>query len=418
MITNSIRTDFSASDTRSAILQPRAFLLMSSTERKAIDSLTNVDDSTVRILTILEAHSVTGPAKAVFEFAREANDSAGQPKMNLSILTFVRGQQENSFIRAVRERGLPLDVVSEKGRFDFSVIRQLRAAVSRRRPHIIWTNSVKSHFLVRLAGLHRQAKWIAWHHGYTTTDWRARAYTYLDYWSLPAAARLVTVCDKFARDLSGRRIPADRITVEHMPLRRSERPAPAVAAALRRDWGIESTAPVILTVGRLSKEKGHSELLKAFQIVKKSNAAAELVVVGSGPELQRLQALGSELGLEGSIHFLGQQDDVRPAYAIADVFVLSSHSEGSPNVLLEAMDSGVPIVATAVGGVPEIVADEVTAILVQKHDVAGIAAGVIRLLGDADLRSRLIHGSREVLDRHSPEQYYRRLAAVFQEVAG
>ena len=175
---------------------------------------------------------------------------------------------------------------------------------------------------------------------------------------------------------------------------------------------------MILSVGRLSKEKGHSELLKAFQIVKKSNPAARLVLVGSGPELNRLQALGSELGLEGSIHFLGTSEDVRPAYAIADVFVLSSHSEGSPNVLLEAMDAGVPIVATAVGGVPEIVADGVTAILVQKQDVAGIAAGVIRLLGDPDLRSRLIHGSREVLDRHSPEQYYRRLAAVFLEVAG
>jgi glycosyltransferase involved in cell wall biosynthesis len=377
-----------------------------------------VNDSTVRILTILEAHSVTGPAKAVFEFAREAKASAVSSRIDLSILTFLRGPQENGFIRAVRERGIPLDIVTEKGRFDFGVIPQLRAAVNRRRPNIIWTNGVKSHFLVRLSGLHHQVKWVAFHHGYTKTDWKDRLYSCLDYWSHPAAARLVTVCGKFAQDISGRGIPADRIYVEHMPIRRSEPAGSGPAAALRRDLGIEDTAPVILSVGRLSKEKGHSELLKAFQIVKKSNPAARLVVVGSGPELHRLQALGSELGLDGSIHFLGHQNDVRPAYAIADVFVLSSHSEGSPNVLLEAMDAGVPIVATAVGGVPEIVSDGVTAILVSKHDVAGIAAGVIRLLGDADLRLRLIHGSREVLDRHSPEQYYRRLAAMFQEVAG
>jgi hypothetical protein len=179
----------------SAILQPRAFQPIARTERKAFDSQTNVDDSTIRILTILEAHSVTGPAKAVLEFAREARESSGPMKIDLSILTFLRGPQENGFIRTVRERGIPLDIVTEKGRFDFGVIPQLRAAVNRRQPHIIWTNGVKSHFLVRLSGLHRQVKWIAFHHGYTKTDWKDRIYSCLDCWSHPAAARLVTVCD-------------------------------------------------------------------------------------------------------------------------------------------------------------------------------------------------------------------------------
>src|SRR5579859_5234555 len=130
----------------------------------------------IRILSILEAASVTGPAKAVLEFAREAGHPDAQPKIELSLLTFLRGNVDNAFIETVRDRGLPLDVVSEKGRFDFGVIPQLRQVVARRKPHIIWTNSVKSHFLIRWSGLHRKARWVAFHHGYTTTDWRARSY--------------------------------------------------------------------------------------------------------------------------------------------------------------------------------------------------------------------------------------------------
>ena len=82
------------------------------------------------------------------------------------------------------------------------------------------------------------------------------------------------------------------------------------------------------------------------------------------------------------VSFLGQQENVSRYYAIADVFVLSSHSEGSPNVLLEAMDAGVPIVATLVGGVPEIVTNDQHALLVKSHDVAGMAAAMVRLLSD------------------------------------
>jgi glycosyltransferase involved in cell wall biosynthesis len=372
----------------------------------------------IRVLSILEAYSITGPAKAVLEFAREAGNPEARPRIDLTILTFLRGTQGNSFTETVRDRGLPLEVVSEKGRFDFAVIPQLRDAVERIKPHIIWTNSVKSHFLIRWSGLNRKTKWVAFHHGYTTTDWKTRAYNHLDRWSHPGADRLVTVCGKFAKDIEkfvG--IPADQIDVEHMPLRALGPVPPETATALRRSLGISSDATVLLSVGRLSKEKGHAMFLRALAILRNSSGRKlDVLLAGDGPERGALEALSAELKLEDSVRFLGHQADVRPLYGIADLFVLPSDSEGSPNVLLEAIDADVPIVATAVGGIPEIVENEVSALLVNRQDEAALAKAIGRMLEDPELRNRLRSGARPVLAKHTPEQYFRHIAGVFENL--
>lgn len=143
----------------------------------------------------------------------------------------------------------------------------------------------------------------------------------------------------------------------------------------------------------------------------------KLLVVGDGPELKALEATCHDLNLADRVSFLGQQEDVSCYYAIADVFVLPSHSEGSPNVLLEAMDAGVPIVATLVGGIPEIVTNDQDALLVESHDVAGMAAAMVRLLSDEELCTRLTAAARTVLERHTPEIYFKNIMSVLREVA-
>jgi glycosyltransferase involved in cell wall biosynthesis len=115
--------------------------------------------------------------------------------------------------------------------------------------------------------------------------------------------------------------------------------------------------------------------------------------------------------------FAGQSNDVAPFYATADVFALPSHSEGSPYVLLEAMAAGVPFVATEVGGVPEIVTDEESALLVPVRDEAAMARALARLLSDRELaRSLTSKASALAATRHAPETYLRSLARLYREV--
>lgn len=371
----------------------------------------------IRVLATVEAHNISGSAKAVLEFAKEAaRDYIGFPKIDLSILTFDRGQGENSLTEAIRKIGTPLDVVFERGPFDSHIIPQLRSLLAKREVDLIWTNSVKSHFLVRWASLNRSRRWIAFHHGYTTTDAKTRIYNQLDRWSLQTANQVLTSSAAFIGELKRRNVQPDHIRVQHMPIRPFLPPSEKQKAQLRQQLRLDDRSRLLLCVGRLSHEKGHADLVQALpKISKFTGDSLRLVFVGEGPERSRIENLCRSLNLTSVVTLVGQQKDVSPYYGIADVFVLPSHSEGCPNVLLEAMAAGVPAVATAVGGIPEVVTNGRDAILVKKRDSDALAFATASLLMDRELRDRVVCSAREIVARKTPEAYFKSIASVFSQ---
>lgn len=374
----------------------------------------------IRILTLLEATTVSGSAKPVLVFARQAQRAPSElPRADLTVALFHRqGQpEENSFTAAARQAGLPLEFIRERGRFDVAVLRQLKEMVERLRPDVLWTNAVKSHFLARAAGLHRKARWLAFHHGYTATDLKMRLYNQLDRWSLRAADRVVTVCRPFAQQLERRGIPSARIRIQHMPVSPLA-PSSEQALELRRRLGVAAGERIVLTVGRLSQEKGNADALRVFRLLRDRMPAQplRLLIVGDGPERRRLGALAGRLGLAQSVIFAGHQDHIAPFYAAADVFLLASHSEGSPNVLLEAMSAGLPVVATRVGGVPELAENGEEALLEDRGDHEALADAVLRLLTDQDLRARFVEHGRRKAAQHSPEWFYGSMMRILSEL--
>src|SRR6185503_9850607 len=121
-------------------------------------------------------------------------------------------------------------------------------------------------------------------------------------------------------------------------------------------------------------------------------------------------------GLAGRIIFTGQIADVRPYYAVANVFVLPSHSEGSPNVLLEAMSARLPVVAASVGGLPEMVEDGLSALLVPAKQPTKIADAVARVFSDSDLAAKLAEaGAALVVSNHSPSDYVLAVLKIYRE---
>jgi glycosyltransferase involved in cell wall biosynthesis len=188
---------------------------------------------------------------------------------------------------------------------------------------------------------------------------------------------------------------------------------------LRTRLGIAHGERVVLTVGRLSREKAHIDLLAAYKLLQDTNPAiaSKLIIVGDGPERARLEATVDAQGLKEHVIFAGQVSEVQVFYAAADVVVLPSHSEGSPNVLLEAMAASLPIVATAVGGVTEVVKTEESALLVPAQDPNALAAAIARVLTDQDLASRLITKSAALIaERFTPPKYVRALVEIYREV--
>jgi glycosyltransferase involved in cell wall biosynthesis len=141
---------------------------------------------------------------------------------------------------------------------------------------------------------------------------------------------------------------------------------------------------VAVTVGRLVPVKDHMTLLESMAISRRRNVDAVLAIAGDGPLRSALEARASALGLSGSVRFLGHRPDVEIVLAAADVFVMSSESEGLSNTVLEAMASALPVAATRVGGTDEMVLDGCTGLLVDPHSPEALAAALSTLFENPD----------------------------------
>lgn len=396
----------------------------------------------IKVVALMEATTLTGPAKNLIEFcqlARVPHQNHPSHTIEVSIVTFNRRAKskriqtngnsleptsstetgKNEFANVARDAGINIDVIDERFRFDWEVMDAMRAILRVRQPHIIQTHNVKSHFLVKLLGLYRHCPWVAFHHGYTSTNLKMRAYNKLNLWSLPTADRVVTVCRSFATDLSHQGVSPNKIVVQHNSIRGPLNATDEEKILTRESLQVTGADRVILSVGRFSREKAQIDLIRAVAQMQATNPTTglKLVLVGEGPEEENLRREVQRLGLKSHIVFAGHTRDVRPYYAISDLLVLPSHSEGSPNVLLEAMAARLPIVATNVGGIPEIVEHNKTALLVPPGNPQSMALAIYRLLSEPEMASRLAtEALRVASSQYSPESYASALTGIYRQL--
>jgi glycosyltransferase involved in cell wall biosynthesis len=406
-------------DAQSKDLYPRNGVIVAATRYFAVTLQTLVTHSPIRVLTLIENATVTGPARNVIDYGKMMAQAEGDlPAVEVTIVTYQRGPEPSALALAAREAGLAVTTVAERRRWDTKVFAQLKQVVATINPDILETRNVKSHFLLRLLGLQRKYPWVAWNHGYTDTSSLDRMYTWLDRWSLRGAYRVVTVCQPFADKIADFGVTRDRISILHNAVKPFVVPAGEEVQRVRRDLGLEDHEAMILSVGRLSYEKGHADLIRAAAKLAgmPGTSPFRVVIVGDGRERENLAKLAAHVGLEKSVSFTGFQRDTKPYYALATVVAVPSHSEGSPNVVLEAMAAGLPIVANRVGGIPEILEDGVTGLMVEPRTPETMAKTIFQLLSNADLRSRLGSAARDSAESaHTPEAYRRALVGFYQE---
>jgi glycosyltransferase involved in cell wall biosynthesis len=371
---------------------------------------------TLSILAFIEAASMTGPAKNLLQFAEFSRDRGLGGGVDLTLVTFRRaGQTANDdFLSAAATLGIRCEVIHETSALDFGTLANIRDLVARFQPDVVQTHAVKSAFLMRLSGVPKRTCWIHWHHGYTAPTRKQVFYNQLDRFSVPRAKQIVTVTSAFVPELLHIGVPRERIEI--------------IPNAIRPDWGGTRTSlspnrasgeKTILAIGRFSREKAHADLIQALALLQSDSQLPplRLLLVGDGHERQNLETLAASKAV--STTFAGHVTDVRPFYQQADIFVLPSLSEGSPNVLIEAMAAGLPIVATAVGGVPETVTNNVDALLVPAAQPAELAAGIAKLLRDPDLAQRLAEGAQAKVRREFlPEARARRIIELYRRVLG
>jgi glycosyltransferase involved in cell wall biosynthesis len=367
----------------------------------------------IRLLAFLEAASITGPAKNLLQFFAMA-----RPRVEPAVGIFQRAGGSHVVADAFAQADAPVFEIPEQGRFDRAVVEGMRRCVRDYAPDVIQTHAVKSHFLARLGGLPATAPWIAFHHGYTWPDLRMRIYNQLDRWSLRAAARVLTVSGPFRDELIRSGVAPGRIKIVHnaidpgWAISRS----PEAVASLRAGLRIAPGRKVVIAVGRLSREKDHETLVRAIGRLRQNapERAPHLLLVGDGPERGAIERAIAALGVDATL--TGQVPSAEMYYSAADLAVLSSQSEGSPNALLEAMAARVPVVTTAVGGVPEIVDGE-SARLVPPGNPDALASALLEALTNEALARTLAERAyQKILERHSPSARADRLISIYRDI--
>jgi glycosyltransferase involved in cell wall biosynthesis len=305
---------------------------------------------------------------------------------------------------------------------DAMALVALLRLIRRERPLIVHTHTAKAGTLGRLAAwLARVPVVVHTYHGHVFRGYfspaRTRLFLAVERWLARRTDRLLTVSAQVRRELLelGIGTPEQLVVV---PLGLDLDPFLAVGAAgdgeLRRALGIEPAAPVVAVVARLVPIKAHEVFFGAAAIVSARRRDVRFPVVGDGERRAELEALVTRLGLAGSVRFLGWRGDLPAIYREADVVVLTSRNEGSPVSLIEAMAAGRPVVATRVGGVPDLVEDGVNGCLVDPDRPAAVAEAVLALLDDPDRRHALGQaGRKRVHPAFSAERLLRDVDALY-----
>lgn len=242
-------------------------------------------------------------------------------------------------------------------------------------------------------------------------------------WAARSAAAMTAVSTSVARDYTEFLTLTDPVTVIENGIPIVPR-RPDLGKAVRCELGLADDVFLFVAVGNVKPEKGFGDLVVAADLLRRASLPRPFAVaIAGGPDdaqcLSDLQSLISQLRLESTVRLLGQREDTLAIYSAADAFVLSSRSEGLPLVLLEAMSAGLPVVATAVGGVPDVLCDSGGGILVEPASPPALAEGMTRLLTGSELCADLgARGAEAVKRRYSAQAMAMNYLAVFRQVLG
>jgi len=355
-----------------------------------------------------------GKEKALFQFISRSDPG----RLSFAICCLKRG---GYFRDKLRERGVPFYEGLLRHRFDAFAFAALRRILRKERTDLIYTfshpNTVIFASLARQLGLVRRV--VVSYHAMGDTGGTRQVVPFL----LPMLRRadaLLAVAE-IQKDYLVRveGLPRERIRVVHngVDTDRYRRPSADERAATRREFGFDEGAVVLVTVATLKALKRIDSLIGVAAGLRREGHAVQVLVVGEGPERGSLEALASRLGVSDHVVFAGMRDDVERVLRAADVFVLCSRTEAFPNVVLEAMATGLPVVATDVGSVREMVDAGESALVVDPNDDTALHAAVRDLVLNPARREAFgMRGRRIVEERFKLDSMFAKRAALIEEL--
>jgi glycosyltransferase involved in cell wall biosynthesis len=367
----------------------------------------------IRILRVIARLNMGGPAIHVANLAAGLADRGYQTTLVAGSLA--RGEDSMAFL--ADRLGIEVVSVPEIQRevsflHDARSVLRVTELIRELRPHILHTHTAKAGAIGRLAALSagsaRPQIVVHTFHGHVLKGYfdapRTAFFREIERALARASDALIAVSPEVRDELVALGVaPREKFAVVRLGIPLDERLSDTTADLdYRRLYGIGRKAFVIGWVGRMTAVKDAGTALEILRALRLREVNAVLCMVGDGPDRERLEELAHDLGIAKSCFFVGYQPEIAGLYRLFDAFLLPSVNEGTPVSAIEALAAATPVVATRVGGVPDVVRDGVDGYLVSVGDVEGAAAKLEALARDGKLRKRLGDaGRKRVLDRYS-----------------
>ena len=336
----------------------------------------------MKVLHIISSGGMFGAEAVILNLTRTLND--GPHRSILGVFSNVSNPNLQLHERAMEE-GIESHLISCDGQIDRRAIASIRELAAQTAADVVHAHGFKADIYVYLALRKARIPFVSTCHTWYDNDLLVLLYGVADRFVLRNYARVVAVSDEVKHRLLKAGVHGDVIRLIRNGI--ELRPFDNATPSLLKD-STSNGQLIVGLIGRLSIEKGIDIFLRAAAHVLVEFPSARFVVVGDGPDKDKLEQLVDQLKIRGSVSMLGRRSDMPSVYASLNVMVSSSRQEGLPIAILEGMASGLPLVASAVGEVSSVVVNGQTGVLVPPENVDSLAEGILRLLRDPDMRTR------------------------------
>lgn len=355
----------------------------------------------LRILHLISSNGIYGAEKVLLSLCSSMN--VGEYESWVVVIKNAYNPH-TEVIEEAKKIGLSVFIIDSKGRFDYNAIKTLANFIKNNGINIIHTHNYKANLIGLLAARKAKIPIIATLHGYIGKGIKLRLYESLDRFILRFFNQVVLVEKSKAKKFSYLK---NRIKVIYN----------GVAASKENLPNIRKDTLTIGSLGRLSEEKGYHHLIEAFAQIYKSFPQTRLLLVGDGPLRQELLNLAIELGLKEVIEFTGYQKNINKYYSLIDIYVCSSLKENLPVSVLEAMSYSKAIIATKVGGIPELIQNDYFGLLVNSDNTDELFKAIERLIENEPLRKQLGKNAQQaVTERFSLKKMTESYLQLYEKI--
>lgn len=368
-------------------------------------------ESKPRVMIILDTIRLGGPGKGILQFLRSSQD------LTFGLYCFrYSSKRNNEFVSEARRLNIDIHFFEQKFSFDPSPILAASRDITAKKFNVIQTHGYKADVIGFIIKMVKRLHWIAFAHGFTAENFKVKSYNLLDKVLLRKADVIIAVSESVKDILVGKNKGTKKIRVIHNAVDPADYVDGNSTENIRRKCGLASDLPLIGVIGRLSREKGQMYFLKAVKMCLKHHIGFQAVLIGEGHDRTLLNEYIKKNDLGGNVKLAGYQKDIVSWYKTLDLLVLPSLSEGLPNVVLEAMLFNVPVIATDVGGVSNIINGE-NGILISPKRPDILSARMIELISDPDRRQRIINKAKaDLYPKFSPSKRAKDIESVYNEV--